>query len=163
MRASVFVGEILEILVESSVKRPGAGLTSLRRLAESVLRGEGRKNVEVAILLVGRRAMKTLNERYTRRRGSTDVLSFEMAGQEFSGSVLGDVYVCVDEARTQSKQLAEPLRDSVARLVIHGLLHLVGYDHTKGPVAARKMEARQEAYLDSWRSAGKQGGRVSVR
>jgi probable rRNA maturation factor len=144
----------LEVLVRSTVKRPGIGLPSVRRLVDEVLRGEGRRDVEVAVLLVGQRAMRRLNERYTRRRGDTDVLSFGMAGEEFSGSVLGDVYVCVDRARAQSKSSGEPLRDSIARLVIHGLLHLLGYDHTRGPKAARQMEARQEAYLKRWRGRG---------
>ncbi|MCK4547070.1 MAG: rRNA maturation RNase YbeY [Candidatus Eisenbacteria sp.] len=150
----------MEVLVKSSVKRPGMTLVNVRRLAEQVLRAEGRTDVEVGILLVGRRAMTTLNERYTRRRGVTDVLSFEMAGREFSGSVLGDVYVCADEARAQAKSAGEPIGDSVARLVIHGLLHMVGYDHTKSHRAARAMEERQEVHGRAWRKSRKARARA---
>ena len=146
----------MEILARSSVARPGLSLERVRRLAREVLgaetiRGAGGRDAEVAVLLVGRRAMRTLNERYTGRRGSTDVLAFRMAGEAFSGPVLGDVYVCVDEARAQARVSGEPQRVALARLVIHGLLHLAGYDHTRGAAAARVMEARQEAYLNAWR------------
>jgi probable rRNA maturation factor len=138
----------MEILVTSSVKKPGIRLASVRRLAEEVLRAEGKRNVEVAVLLVGARAMRRLNERYTGRAGTTDVLAFEMAGEEFSGPVLGDVYVCVDAARAQASARGEPVRKAVARLAIHGLLHLLGYDHTRGPREARRMEKRQEQLLE---------------
>lgn len=147
----------MEILVRASVKRPGMGLASVRRLAEAVLRAEGRGDVEAAVLLVGRRAIRRLNERYTGRAGATDVLSFGMEREAFSGTVLGDVYVCVDEARAEARESGESVRDAVARLVIHGLLHLVGYDHTRSCRDARRMEARQEAHLADWRRASKRG------
>ncbi len=145
----------MEVLVRSSVKKPGIRASEVCRLAEHVLSCEGRKNVEVSVLLVGRRAMKTLNERYTKRRGATDVLSFEMAGEAFSGQVLGDVYVCVDVARNQARESGESLRSTILRLVIHGLLHLVGYDHTRGAEAAKRMDDRQEFYLEQWLSGRK--------
>ncbi len=144
----------MEVLVESSVKKPGVRLSEVRKLAEHVLSSEGTSGVELSVLLVGRRAIRTLNERYTGRARSTDVLSFQMAGEDFSGSVLGDVYICVDEARAQARDSGESVRESILRLVIHGLLHLVGYDHTRGEKAAREMEKRQESYLKKW-SAGR--------
>lgn len=147
----------MEILVRSSVQKPGISAGSVRRLVEGILRAEGRRDVEVAVLLVGRRAMRTLNERYTGRTGSTDVLSFGMEGQVFAGSVLGDVYVCVDEARAQAGASGEPVRIAVARLVTHGLLHLLGYDHTRGTRASRRMEAQQEEYLAHWLAAASRG------
>ncbi len=140
----------MEVLVGSSVKRPGVRVPEVRRLAEQVLSAEGRKNVELSVLLVGRRAMKTLNERYTGRRGATDVLSFQMAGEEFCGRVLGDVYVCVDQARSQARVSGEPVREAILRLVIHGLLHLLGFDHTRGSKEAKEMEGRQEFHLKRW-------------
>jgi probable rRNA maturation factor len=148
----------MEVLVTSSVRKPGIRLALVRRVAEEVLRAEGREHVEVAVLLVGKRAMKSLNERYTGRRGTTDVLAFEMAGEKFSGSVLGDVYVCVDVARTQAKASGEPVRKSIARLVVHGLLHLAGYDHTRGKRDAKRMEDRQEALLDKLFEIGDRPG-----
>ena len=151
----------MEILVRSTVRRPGVSLPALRSLAGAVLRGEHRTGRDVGIQLVGRRAMRTLNERYTGRRGPTDVLSFEMAPEAFSGDVLGDVFVCVDLARSQARALGEPVRDAVARLVIHGLLHLTGYDHTRGRAAAARMDARQARYLARWK-AGRAGRRKAA-
>jgi probable rRNA maturation factor len=152
----------MEILVRSSVKNPAVRLSEVRRLAERVLSAEGRRGGEVSVLLVGRRAMRTLNERYTGRPGSTDVLSFQMEGEKFAGPVLGDVYVCVDEARAEARALGETPRAAVLRLVIHGLLHLLGYDHTRGPRAAAAMEARQESQMRRW-LGGRNAGARRVR
>jgi probable rRNA maturation factor len=144
-------GGRVEILVRSTVRRPGMTLGDVRRLALWVLRGEGVRGKELSVLLVGRRAMRTLNERYTGRKGPTDVLAFGTEGALHAGTVLGDVCVCVDRARAQGREAGEPLRDAVARLVIHGLLHLCGYDHTRGAAEAGRMESREETLLRRWR------------
>ena len=81
-----------------------------------------------------------LNERFRGKRGPTDVLSFSLlegAHAERAGALLGDVVMGVGVARRQAARGRRTLDDELARLLIHGVLHLVGHDHEKDDEAAR--------------------------
>ena len=94
-------------------------------------------------------------------------ISLRLFGDNFSArafppledvaSTLGEVIVSVDRARAQARERDLPLREEVARLVIHGLLHLAGHDHQRPP-ERRRMRAREEAWL-----AAERGGRGWLR
>lgn len=98
------------------------------------------------ILLASDERLAALNARFRGRTGPTNVLSFPSAGGEASGGHLGDVAlalgVCATEARDQGKTLA----DHLAHLVVHGVLHLRGYDH-QTPKEAARLESRERAIL----------------
>jgi len=96
-------------------------------------------------------AMRRLNRRATGRRGLTDVLSFALPQPD--GGLLGDVYVCPAAARRwignggHAKD-GEAVADELVRLVVHGTLHVLGYDHPDGPGRTRSaMWRRQERYV----------------
>jgi probable rRNA maturation factor len=95
----------------------------IRKLAERV----SRKKWKVSISFVSRSAMKKLNGTYRKKNKPTDVLSFNMN----EGDVLGDVVICPAVARQNAKKYGVSIKSEVARLVTHGLLHLLGYDHGK--------------------------------
>lgn len=97
---------------------------------------------EVTIVLVGDREMKALNSRYRRRRRTTDVLSFAADSQQ----EVGDVLISIPEARREARRKGIPLRDELRLLVVHGVLHCLGYDHEQ-PKDARKMLPLQEKIL----------------
>lgn len=82
---------------------------------------------EVSVLFCGDARMRTLNRRYRRRDSSTDVLAFP-AG-ETEGGLLGDIVVSVPYAARQARRRREPLSREIDRLLVHGFLHLLGYDH----------------------------------
>lgn len=95
--------------------------------------------------------MRTLNRRYRRKDRTTDVLSFaarEGGGPQVPGEPLGDIVISVPTAERQARKDGETLRRSLDRLLIHGLLHLLGYDHERGRRDARRMEARERALLE---------------
>ena len=96
---------------------------------------------ECGLVLVDDRTMARLNERYRGIAGSTDVLSFPMREGPFtslSPGLLGDVVISAETADRQAKAAGRTLRGEVAALLIHGILHLLGYDH-ETPSEARTM------------------------
>jgi probable rRNA maturation factor len=123
---------------------------SLARLAERVLAGEGIYDAEVCISIVDETTMTNLNRRYTGRDGVTDVLAFPLSeGDEgqYAHGHLGDVVVCEAQARRQARELCIDPGGELNRLVVHGILHLLGYDHAD-EAGGRRMHAAQETYVN---------------
>ena len=103
-------------------------------------------DAEVSVLVVGDRAMRTLNRRYRGKDRTTDVLSFPLREGRFSSiqsDLLGDIVICMPAAARQARAAGETLLDEVDRLLVHGFLHLLGYDHVRGGREARRMESRE--------------------
>ena len=109
----------------------GAGPLShkLTRLAREVLAAEGTDAAEVCISIVDEDTMTNLNRRYTGRNGATDVLAFSLRegrGSQHCHGHLVDVVVCEAQAHRQANELGIDPREEIARLVVHGILHLLG-------------------------------------
>src|SRR5438270_12311140 len=88
----------------------------------------------VTLAFVSDRAMRELNRRWRGRRGTTDVLSFPSGQDEFekaAGLSLGDVVISVEQAAKQAAEHGREFDEEVAQLILHGLLHLCGYDHER--------------------------------
>jgi probable rRNA maturation factor len=86
----------------------------------------------VTVAFVSDRAMRELNRRWRGKRGTTDVLSFPSEQEEFErseGLSLGDVVVSVERAARQASEHGLDFEGEVSQLILHGLLHLCGYDH----------------------------------
>ena len=118
-------------------------------LIQIALKSEG-INFPVDLIFVDADFMKRLNRKFTRRRKTTDVLSFGMKEGEDEGldyPSLGDIYVSLDQAKRQSQEYNVSLKEEIRRLVIHGLLHLLGYDH-KNKRQTKIMKEKEEAYLN---------------
>ena len=115
------------------------GPSTLRRWVRAAVE----RDATVTLRFVGRREGQTLNALYRGKEYATNVLSFVY---DEAAPVAGDVVLCTpvlrEEARAQRKKLA----DHCAHLVVHGVLHLQGYDHGNGRTA-RRMEARETAIL----------------
>lgn len=115
--------------VSSTVRRTPIAADRVRRLVEATLRAERVRDAMVSVAFVGRTAMARLNRRYLRHEGATDVISFGMGRDLATLPVIGDIYICTDVARANAKRLRAPLREEIARLVVHGALHVAGNDH----------------------------------
>ena len=90
--------------------------------------------------------MRTLNRRYRGKDRTTDVLSFPLRSARFrniQSHVLGDIVLCIPAAERQAKTAGETVADEVCRLLVHGYLHLLGYDHEKSTAGARIMSGRE--------------------
>jgi rRNA maturation RNase YbeY len=131
--------------------RAAALATRLGRQAGRLLRALRLEDAELSLLLVSDRTIRTLNRRWRGRDRPTDVLSF--AQQEGAGGapegLLGDVVISVDTAARQAAARRASLGREGERLLIHGVLHLLGYDHERSPAEARRMRRRERA-LQRW-------------
>ena len=103
------------------------------------------KNASATIVFVSDRAMAQLNRRWRGKRGTTDVLSFSAAQDKFEkseGLNLGDVVISVERAARQARENKLSLNTEVAQLILHGLLHLCGYDHSTDKGEMNRLELR---------------------
>ena len=98
-------------------------------LARSVLRAEGVRDGLLSIALVSNRRIAALNRKHLRRSRPTDVIAFGFARPGKRGPVVGDVYIAPEVARASARENGVAVREELARLVIHGTLHVLGYDH----------------------------------
>jgi rRNA maturation RNase YbeY len=123
----------------------------VRWLAEHVLRAERVRDALVSIAFVSGREIARLNERHLGHRGPTDVISFGLVPVERRGPVVGDVYIAPDVARRNAKAEGTGVREELMRLVVHGVLHVLGHDHPDEREAryASPMWKRQERLLRS--------------
>ncbi len=105
-------------------------------------------NLEISILLVNDKVIREMNKRFRGLDKVTDVLSFpiydfnQVQSVQFIGHetlLLGDVVISVPQALRQAEEMGIPLHEELLRLVIHGLLHLLGYDHERGKGEALRM------------------------
>jgi len=105
---------------------------------------------ELSILFTDDNGIARLNDRYLGRKGPTNVLAFPMAGgpaPDHDSIMLGDVVISNDTALRESEKLGEPLQYTIDRLMIHGVLHLLGFDHTKSKEEAILMEKEEERLM----------------
>jgi probable rRNA maturation factor len=113
-----------------------------RAMRESKVQGP-RSKVEVSILFCGDRKMRTLNRRYRRKDRPTDVLSFPS-----NNGLLGDIVISVPYASRQAKRRREPPSREIDRLLLHGFLHLLGYDHETDEGEMDALEAKLRKRLN---------------
>lgn len=126
---------------------PGVRVASVRRDARAVLLLLGESAAELSVSLVGDRSIQDLNRRYRGEDRPTDVLAFAMREGEAGGSepaLLGDVVISADTAARQARRRRHSLGTEVQALLVHGILHLLGYDHERSPSEARRMRALEK-------------------
>ena len=99
----------------------------------------------VTVAFVSDRAMRELNRLWRHKQGTTDVLSFPVEQDEFEkveGSSLGDVVISVEQAARQAKENGLTLDQEISQLILHGLIHLCGYDHATDHGEMNRLELR---------------------
>lgn len=117
----------------------------------------GSPDSELSVVIVDDPAIAELNAEYLGRTGSTNVIAFPMREGEFaeiSPHLLGDVVISADTARREAEAAGIPPDDRLIELMVHGILHLFGYDHETDPDEAAEMERRAEAVLAAIRAEG---------
>ena len=96
---------------------------------EATLRSDRISDALVSVAFVGTTAISGINREYLGHSGPTDVISFGMGRETKGGPAVGDIYICVDVARRNAARHGVSLRDELARLVVHGTLHVAGHEH----------------------------------
>jgi probable rRNA maturation factor len=127
----------------------------LKKIALKILALVEQSQAELSVALVNNAKIRELNARFREEDRPTDVLSFP-AGKELPKGVrlLGDVVISVEKARKQAKEKGHPLNEEIVTLLIHGVVHLLGYDHERSAKDARIM-SRLEKKI--YRTLCKQG------
>jgi probable rRNA maturation factor len=110
----------------------------------------GYDNAELSILIVDDREMAEYHQTYMNLEGPTNVIAFAMqegAFAEVTPYLLGDVVISLDTAGREAAEMGIDMDERVDELLVHGILHLVGYDHEKSEAEALRMARRSEALL----------------
>jgi probable rRNA maturation factor len=133
----------LDVVLCYRTRRPWApGPASLRRWARLAA---GRRRGELGIRVVGARDSRALNARWRGRDKPTNVLSFPAAA-DLRGRQIGDLIVCAPVVAREAREQGKSVAAHWAHMVVHGTLHLLGFDHERA-AAARRMEGRERALL----------------
>jgi len=113
--------------------------------ARATLRAERVRNALVSITLLDRAAIAKMNRRHLGHSGATDVISFAFDRPSPADPVVGDIYIAPEVGRENALARGAPVREELKRLVVHGTLHVLGYDHPAGDARERSpMWTRQE-------------------
>ncbi len=144
----------VEILNESGVELDVAEFAKLARFTMRQLRVH--PQAELCLKLVDEATIAEFNQRYLDTEGPTDVLSFPMdelrpgqEGEPEAEGILGDMLLCPQYAAHQAPRFSRSVDDELHLLTIHGILHLLGYDHAESD-DKQKMFALQDRLLDEW-------------
>lgn len=149
----------MPVHMQIQVRRVTFDQARLDRQARAILSSVGESSAELGILLVGDQRMKSLNHRYRGKDRTTDVLAFAMReAPHASAGLLGDVVIAVPTAVRQAKEGGRSLDEELTVLLVHGILHLCGYDHERSEQEARRMQRRERMVL---RSIGSMPKRIS--
>jgi probable rRNA maturation factor len=138
------------VAVSNLQRRSRISSSRLRAVARRTLAALGRADREVHVTVVDDRRIRALNARYLGKRRATDVLAFDLTGPG-PARLWGEVIVSAETAARQARRVGVPLSVELDLLVVHGLLHLAGYDDHE-PRRARRMHERAREIL---------GGRAS--
>ena len=119
----------------------------MRKVAQRILDALGCPEAELSITIVGDRSIRILNREYLGRDKATNVISFAMQEGEFGSvnpALLGDVVISVDTAAREAEEAGETFLGRLYFLLMHGILHITGYDHERsGEAEAARMEAKE--------------------
>ena len=140
---------------QKKVKIPSGLRILIRRSCNAVLEFEGfEQPAEISVTFVDNAEIQTLNAQYRGKDMPTDVLSFPLGedgkydgDQDTGACLLGDIVISMEKAMEQAELYGHPLQREVAFLTVHSMLHLLGYDHEQGGLAALKMREKEEAVL----------------
>ena len=136
----------MKIRIRNRQKHIPLDLRKIRRAARQILAESGLLEAELSLLFVNDLQIQVLNQRYLRRDKPTNVLAFPMRKGEFSTlhpHLLGDIVISVETAKRQSNRFGLNEMGMVILLMVHGVLHLIGYEHEGTKKGAREMASRQ--------------------
>ncbi len=143
----------MSVLIRNRQKNQKLDIREIRKFTQGVLDYLGLNSKELSLVLMSDSQITQINRDYLGRDKPTNVISFSMAEGEFCGpetGLLGDVIVSVDTAFRHAAQSGEVPDDEVLYLIIHGILHIVGYDHETGE-ERRKMRKKEAEIFSALR------------
>ncbi|MFA5358876.1 MAG: rRNA maturation RNase YbeY [Patescibacteria group bacterium] len=142
-------------MINIDINNKVVGVKIDKRLVEKVASAVSRSLVLkkercVSLVLVGDAVIRKLNKTYRKKDKITDVLSFEYLDKNFVGSTedyLGEIFICYPQIKRQAVKNGNSIKKEFALLLIHGLVHLFGYDHEKSVKDERFFDKQQKTIL----------------
>ena len=139
------------VLIENRQDNYTISLKNLEEKAQAILNVLGSPDGELSILLLDDPQIAVLNKDYLQREGPTNVIAFPMregAFAEINPELLGDVAISLETAEKEGLAVGMSMKDRLSELMVHGILHLFGYDHETSETEARRMEAKSRELLE---------------
>ncbi|NPA41903.1 MAG: rRNA maturation RNase YbeY [Aquificae bacterium] len=130
--------------VQIKLKKRGLKKGPVEETARRILEALGLENTELSVLITNDEHIRELNRTYRGKDKPTDVLSFPIGEKVGDRLILGDVVISLDTAKRQAQELGHTLEEEVKRLLIHGVIHLLGYDHERGGEEEEKFRKLEE-------------------
>jgi len=140
----------MAILIENQQKNHPIRIQRIKAKAQAILNALDCPEGELSILIVDDPRIEELNRTYLNHAGPTNVISFAMQEGEHSGinpDLLGDVVISADTCAREAQDAEMPFERRFDQLLIHGILHIFGYDHIHSEDEAQEMEAKSETLL----------------
>ena len=130
-------------LLKNSQNSSKLDLRRLRKITSALLDYSGLRDKDLSILFTDNRRITKLNKECFGKDHPTNVISFSYL-DGFESEVLGDIIISVERAKEEADSGGLHFYERLVQLIIHGLTHIVGYDHEKGPAEARRMKYREK-------------------
>ena len=140
----------MEILIKNQQSSYEISLEKIEQTVKVILDALDCPDGEISILIADDPAIKELNRKYLNRNNPTNVIAFPMRQGEFAHltpQLLGDVVISTDMAAREAKSSGMSVEQRFKELLVHGILHLFGYDHETSAREARKMEIKNQELL----------------
>jgi len=146
----------MEILIEDRQDRYRIAHEEIKKKAKTILDALECHDGELSILIVDDPEIARLNKTYLGRSGPTNVIAFPMQEGPFgqiNPNILGDVVISLDTAAREAQDAGISVESRLDQLLIHGILHLFGFDHEKTPEEAKRMAKKAEELLEFLRES----------
>lgn len=140
----------MDIQIANRQRRHRISPSRIRQKIRIVLNSLGHPEAELSLLLVDDLQIAAINRAYLDRAGPTNVIAFPMQAGRFAGispHLLGDVVISVDTAWREAQAAGLDPEERLTQLIVHGLLHLCGFDHEQNAAAARRMAAKSRQLM----------------
>ena len=143
------------VFTQGRIKLPSGKISKafLNSVIKKTLKELTLNNVSVSLIITDNEVIRKINLDYRKKDYATDVISFAYREQPFpsineENEILGDIYISLEKALEQAEQIGHSAEDEFSRLIVHGILHLVGYDHEKGKKEESEMQQMEDYILD---------------
>jgi probable rRNA maturation factor len=140
----------MAVLIDNNQNKISISLKKVKKTAQAVLDALDFPDGELSILIVDDHQIEKYNRNYLNRRGPTNVIAFPMRDGAFSDinpELLGDVVISVETAQKEGTSVGITMEERFVQLLIHGILHLFGFDHEKNQQEALHMEKKSKELL----------------
>ncbi len=125
----------------------------VRDIVGKLLDIQGLEGIELSIYLTDDETIRLLNKNFRGKDKATDVLSFIYDEQVGGYKLLGEIVISIDTAKRQAKELGHSLEEEIKRLLVHGFVHLLGYDHELGEEEEKRFMELEKRLIESLSSS----------